>query len=160
MTTSYYKSTLEDGSSNYGTGKWHLPQDGQPGAWRIAYGELSFCQNGIHACRREDLIYWLGPRIFVFELLGDELVESGNKVLGRRGRLVSEMNWDEKVVKRYINSSRKHFRLSPVNWLVCRSAAQSALRMAWTSALWAAGPSASQSVWLTNNLFDHLEGRA
>ena len=165
--TLYYKSTKEDGGSTYGQGKWHLPKKGQPGAWRIAYGDLMMCDNGIHACQREDLIFWLGARMFVFELAGGELQTGSNKVLNRKGRLVFELVWGEEVARRYVDSTREHFGLSRIDWpWPSRSASPWVLPSEWPwvwPLTWPSGTlspwSVSRSAWLTNNLFDHLEGR-
>ncbi len=151
--TLYYKSTGPQGESNYGKGRWNLPtqaEDGSwiPGAWRIAYGKKIIpCQTGIHACRREDLVHWLGEKIWAFELAGEELVTENNKVVNRKGRLLFPLAWDVDIARAWVDDTREQFNWPPVDW---------------KSPYWASRaerPSALPSVWTTNRLFDYLEGR-
>jgi len=164
--TIYYKSTGPNGESSIGPGKWHLPQGDQPGAWRIAHGPLSLCNNGIHACRREDLIWWLGERIFTFELAGNELIESNNKVLNRKGRLLTELEaWNDDTARAWVDDCRREFEFSSIDWSVTWSATRLAARLATPSARRWARLSATrwelrlETQWSTNRLFDYLEGR-
>jgi hypothetical protein len=95
-----YKVLDENGCAAHGgQGQWNLPTD-KPGEWMPKIkGKLVPCENGYHACRREDLIMWLGPRIFELESRG-EMVVSGNKVVVRGARLTRELTtWNERTAR-------------------------------------------------------------
>jgi hypothetical protein len=81
--------------------RWPLPGDGAAGAWIAAEGRLRTCENGIHACRPQDLPHWIGDELWIVELEGD--VEVGeHKVVARRGRLVRRVEaWDEAAAARF-----------------------------------------------------------
>jgi hypothetical protein len=70
--------------------QWPLPQDGNPGPWLEAAAARP-CREGIHACRRQDLAYWVQHELWEIELDGD-VVEAENKVVARRGRLVRRID--------------------------------------------------------------------
>ena len=56
---------------------------------------LAECRNGVHACRAEDLAYWLDDELWEIELEG-ELVEGPLKLVARRGRLVRPLDaWND-----------------------------------------------------------------
>jgi hypothetical protein len=59
---------------------------GEPGRWVEADGEPAACRSGIHACRVEQLPYWLGEELWEIELDG-EVVEAERKLVAARGRL-------------------------------------------------------------------------
>lgn len=60
LTGPFYKVTGDKGGSiNGGTGRW------QPGKWRTVKGELEPCRRGLHLARRQDLVLWLGPAIWL-----------------------------------------------------------------------------------------------
>jgi hypothetical protein len=56
-----------------------------------ATGPLLPCRNGVHACRIDDLAYWLDDELWEVELLG-EIVEERLKLLAQRGRLVRPLD--------------------------------------------------------------------
>jgi hypothetical protein len=57
-------------------------------AWvEASSGELVPCRNGIHACRVEDLAYWIAEELWEVELSGETRV-GGDSILARKGRLV------------------------------------------------------------------------
>ncbi|MDQ3894570.1 MAG: hypothetical protein M3292_07895 [Actinomycetota bacterium] len=58
--------------------------------WVEATGPLAPCQNGVHACRVEQLPTWIDEELWTIELGGDHL-ESPELVLARRGRLVERV---------------------------------------------------------------------
>jgi len=61
-----------------------------PGAssWlEAAPGPLVACRNGLHACRVEDLAYWIAGELWEVELDG-ELIEAPDAIVARRARLV------------------------------------------------------------------------
>ncbi len=60
-----------------------------------ADGDLVACENGVHLCRRGDLVHWLNVRIFRAHYEG-EIIESGNKVVVRTAWLGGEFTtWNE-----------------------------------------------------------------
>jgi hypothetical protein len=89
-----YKVTDTDGRSFHGgRGKWTKNR------WRNVKGELVACENGLHLCRRQDLIYWLGPVIWRAEIDG-ELIEANDKVVARRARVVERLDtWNERTAR-------------------------------------------------------------
>jgi hypothetical protein len=63
-------------------------------SWLEAAGPLETCRSGIHACRVDQLPYWLADELWEVELTGE--IESAElQVLARRGRLVRLVEqWD------------------------------------------------------------------
>ena len=97
--TTYYKVLNEDGSCFHGgEGVWPLPTEDGPGEWVEVEGDLIACRNGLHGCRPKDLFEWFGPAIFVMEYEG-EVVVAGDKVVGRKARLVKRTAWDESTAR-------------------------------------------------------------
>jgi len=89
-----YKVTDANGYSMHGgTGKW------TPGKWRSVRGDLVPCEHGLHLCRPQDLIHWLGPVIWEAEVDG-EVIEQGDKVVARRARVVRRVDtWNERTAR-------------------------------------------------------------
>ena len=55
-TPPFYKVLGDDqGSHHGGTGRWVKNR------WRTVEGPVVPCSNGIHYCRRDQLVHWLGP---------------------------------------------------------------------------------------------------
>lgn len=101
MTEKLYKVLNADGNPFHGgSGRWHLPADDGPGEWMPTIkGELVPCKNGYHLCRKQDLIYWLGPAIFEAEARG-ERVDADNKVVVREARLLRRVDtWNERTAR-------------------------------------------------------------
>jgi hypothetical protein len=93
-TTALYK-VLGNGQTSYhgGSGKWTKNR------WRSISGDLMPCENGLHLCRRQDLLTWLGPEIWEAEYEG-ELVEADDKVVVRRARIVRKLDtWNERTAR-------------------------------------------------------------
>jgi len=90
-------------SCNGGNGKWRI------GRWmRPIKGELVPCENGYHLCRREDLIHWLGPNIFIAEHRGD-IVECNEKVVVREARITKELTtWNERTARLFAADCAEH----------------------------------------------------
>ncbi len=87
-----YKVTAENGASHHGgKGIW------TPGEWRTVEGTLDPCRNGIHYCRPDQLVQWLGPTIWLFEDGSpDETVDAGDKMVTRKGRIVERVEaWND-----------------------------------------------------------------
>ena len=83
---------LRGKAMNGGRGRWPLPHDDQPGKWVEVAGPLVACQNGLHVCRLDWLILWLGPTIWRVEIDG-ERIEQPDKIIARRGRLLDRCDW-------------------------------------------------------------------
>ena len=164
----YYKVLDANGDAIYGNGSWGLPRGKRPGCWEKAEGELVVCENGLHLCRRGDLVQWLGPRIFVAEIRGDELIESDNKVVVRSARLVSEFTtWNdctarlfaadcaERVLpifeKKHPDDTRPREAIEAARQFA-RGEIDAAARASARAAVWDA-----EHAWQTNRLFDYLE---
>jgi hypothetical protein len=77
-----------------GAGQWP-----KPGQWITASGPLKLCKKGtLHLCRRQDLVHWLGPEIWVAEARG-EIIEGDDKVGCLEARLVRKLPWDDLVAR-------------------------------------------------------------
>ncbi len=81
-----------DGRGPYSGHAWPLPRDGKPGRWVHAKGDLSACENGIHAASAEQAPHWIRERAFLIEL-GGEITDADGKLLARRGRLLRELDF-------------------------------------------------------------------
>ncbi len=171
-----YKVTDAEGRAFHGgSGKWVKNR------WRSVKGDLIPCENGLHLCRREDLLTWLGPVIWRAEADESELIDHDNKVVVRRARVVERLDtWNDRTTRLFAADCAEYAlqyatddirpTLEAVIYVVrCYaegqatdeelSAAESAARPAAWSAAWSAARSAAWSV-LTDRLFDYLEGRA
>jgi len=96
MTDLAYKVLDADRRSCHGgTGLW------TPGRPRSVRAALVPCQHGIHFCRRDQLVQWLGPTIWVFEDLSpDETIDAGDKMVTRKGRIVEQVEtWNETTAR-------------------------------------------------------------
>ena len=92
MSAVAYKVLAADQTPHHGgTGKWVRNR------WRTVDGTLIPCANGIHYCRRDQLIPWLGPVIWLFEDGSpDQTVEANDKMVTRRGRIIERVEtWDD-----------------------------------------------------------------
>jgi hypothetical protein len=85
----------DQGSFHGGTGRWVKRR------WRTVDGPLSPCRNGIHYCRRDQLVTWLGPAIWLFEDGSpEETVDAGDKMVTRRGRIVERVeSWNDTTAR-------------------------------------------------------------
>lgn len=93
-----HKFLAEDGTGVFSRFRWPLPNGG-PGPWVEA--EVDTCRTGVHACRVEDLPYWVAPALFEIELDGEIAAES-IKVVAPRGRLLRRVDsWDEATREEY-----------------------------------------------------------
>ncbi len=184
MTAStYYKVLKPKGRTIYGTGSWGLPSGKRPGKWMDADGPLIVCENGLHLCRRNDLVQWLGPCIFEAEHDGSEIIESDNKVVVRRARLVRQLDtWNDCAARLFAADCAEHvlpiFEAKRPNDDRPRKAIEAARAFArgeigaaawaaaWDAAWDAAGDAARDAAgdaageWQTDRLFKYLEGHA
>ena len=91
-----YKVLAADQSSHHGgSGKW------RKGQWCTVDGVLVPCRNGIHYCRRDQLVQWLGSAIWLFEDGSpDETIDGGDKMVTRKGRIVERVEtWNERTAR-------------------------------------------------------------
>jgi hypothetical protein len=80
-----YKFLDRQGRTLIRAARWPLPQGNGPGPWLEATTAKP-CREGVHACRLQDLAYWIHHELWEIELDG-ELVEAERKVVASRGRL-------------------------------------------------------------------------
>ena len=163
-----YKVTDADGYSMHGgRGKW------VPGRWRTVNGPLVPCYRGLHLCRPDDLVRWLGPVIWEAEYEG-EVIEAKDKVIARKARITGRVGaWNERTARLFacwcaeqalpyaapqdrdtlaetIRVARAYAegQATDAAWSArsaARSAAWSAARSAARSAAWSAAWSAARS---------------
>ncbi len=75
--------------------RWPAPAANGPGDWVAAEGDLENCRNGIHACRRSDLLGWIDDELWEIELDGP-IQELPSLVVAPRGRLTRRIDaWDD-----------------------------------------------------------------
>ncbi len=104
----FYKVLNEHGRSTYTNTAWPLPTDDGPGDWLKVEGELEMCSNGIHLCRPQDVVRWLGPVIYEAEPSG-EIIESDDKIVCRKARLVRRMGlWNERTARLFAADCAEH----------------------------------------------------
>ena len=93
----YQFKVLGDNKTSYhgGDGRWVKNR------WRTAEGDLVPCENGIHYCRQDQLVRWLGPQIWLFEDgTPDETLDAGDKLVTRKGRVVQRLDtWNETTAR-------------------------------------------------------------
>jgi hypothetical protein len=70
---------------------WPRPAGGGPGPWVEANRPRARCRRGVHACRIDDLPWWLAEELWEVEL-GGEVVAYAHKVAAPRGRLVRRVD--------------------------------------------------------------------
>jgi hypothetical protein len=66
---------------------WPAPGATHPGEWVSARQPLEPCGPGIHACRTQDLPFWLNDELWEIELNG-EVVEERQGLIAEHGRLL------------------------------------------------------------------------
>lgn len=90
-----YKFLNRDGTALLTGFRWRL------GEWVEASGPLAWCENGIHACRADDLPHWLGPELWRAELDG-EMLAADDGLVARRGRLLERIDaWSGGVAQAF-----------------------------------------------------------
>jgi len=102
------------------------PLDG----WIEADGPLALCRNGVHASRGGDLPGWLDDELWIVELDG-ELTEDGDIVLGRRGRLIRNVDtWDGTAALAFAESCVRRMHYQAVSALELVGREEDAVRLA------------------------------
>jgi len=103
MKETYYKVLKPDRKTIHANGQWPMP-----GKWLEAEGDLIPCANGLHLCRRGDLIQWLGPEIWTAEYEG-ERVDSNDKIVVRKARLIKRLDtWNERTQRLFACDCAEH----------------------------------------------------
>jgi len=90
----YYKFLHVDGTPCHGgSGRWHLPKDGQPAKWMRLIRNIELCVRGYHVCDVDHLIAWLGPALYTVEGDGVPLrhLDSLGKAVFQRARLLEKV---------------------------------------------------------------------
>lgn len=175
--TTYYKFLNDDGSACHGgLGKWNLPMGEKPGKWmpKLDDEKLSPCEYGYHLCRRQDVLGWLAPAMFIAEAKG-RIVTAGDKVVVGQARLVARLiAWNDRTARLFAaDCAEKAVNDAPEekDRAVFLSAIQTArlfaegqcskqdLSAAWNTALNAAGSAALNAAgsWQTDRLFHYIE---
>ena len=82
-----YKFLAGDRMSPFARVRW--PEPG--GGWVVASAAVGTCRRAVHACRVQDLAYWLGERLWRVELAG-QVADSPSKIAAERGRLLDQVD--------------------------------------------------------------------
>ncbi|MGH2512454.1 MAG: putative immunity protein, partial [Candidatus Limnocylindrales bacterium] len=103
MTEPLYKVTAVDGSAFHGgSGRW------MPNRWRTVKGVLEPCEKGLHLCRRDDLMHWLGPLIWEAEYEG-ERIDAEDKIVVRKARVTRRLDtWNERTARLFAADCAEH----------------------------------------------------
>jgi hypothetical protein len=80
---------------------WPAPEDGAPGAWVDASTGNGPCRDGIHACERDQLPFWIWEELWEVDLEG-EIERVGRKVRAPRGRLTRRIDtWTQATARSF-----------------------------------------------------------
>lgn len=75
-----------------------------PGEWVRASGDLARCRVGIHACRTQDLPWWLAEELWEIELDG-AVQPDEHKLVAPAGRLLRRVEeWTSECAQEYANA--------------------------------------------------------
>ena len=157
----YYKWTA-DNKPICGIGKYELPKGKRKGKWMEVEGELVMCENGFHACTREQLPYFCGTELWEVELDGVLDKPDARKVCARRMRFVRKLNWSRKDMEDYAQNCADQATLCAT--VAARNAARAARNAAWAAtwtaldAAWAARDAARerQVKWIEERVGEKL----
>jgi len=93
-----YKFLRNDGTTLITGFQWPSEE------WVESEGPLGWCENGIHACRVDDLPHWLGPELWVMELAGETL-PAVDSIIARKARLLDRIDaWSGGVAREFADS--------------------------------------------------------
>jgi hypothetical protein len=149
-----YKVLDNMASCHGGTHTW------VPGEWVRVEGELNPCKRGIHLCRDQDLIYWLGPQIWAAEYRGDDFIIHKDKVVVREARITTKYeSWNETTARLLACDFVKLTAARAAAWDAARAAARAAAWAAARAAAWAAARAAAWDAmrqWQTKQLMKLL----
>lgn len=107
MKETLYK-VLGKGGKPYhgGRGRWNTH-----GKWMSSIKEnqkLIPCHRGYHLCKREHLIRWLGPEIWIATYKGERITRA-DKVVVRKARLVKKFRtWTPKTIRLFLCDCADH----------------------------------------------------
>jgi hypothetical protein len=100
-----YKFLRDGGTSPFTGFGW--PSAGE---W-VEAGEVEPCRSGIHACRVQDLPFWLGQELWEIELDG-QVVQQERKMIAARGRLLRRVpGWNAELLDAFCAACRARTRL-------------------------------------------------
>lgn len=165
-----------------GTGTWP-----RTGTWLEVKGEIVPCEIGLHLCRQDDLVKWLGEEIWEAEIHPKaEIVEDDDKVVVSKARLVRKVKaWNERTARLFAADCAEHVlhlfedkypedkrprqdietarrcangKATKEELAAARDAAWAAARDAARAAAWAAARDAERK-WQTKRLMEYLEGK-
>ena len=86
-----------------GAGRW--PKSGE---WLEVEGTLVVCENGLHLCRKKELVEWLGPEIWEVEYSG-ETIQADDKIVVRKARLLKKLaTWNAKTARLFAADCAEH----------------------------------------------------
>ena len=107
---------------------FHWPE---PGMWvRAADDDVAACRTGIHACRAQDLPWWLADELWEIEL-DDEVQVDEHKILARAGRLGLRIEgWTPACADRYAQACAWRARDRAIQALTRTKHEQAASRLA------------------------------
>jgi hypothetical protein len=92
----FYKVLGRDGRSCHGgKGVWRKNR------WRGVNGPLVPCLNGLHLCRPEHLVEWVGPTVWRAEYDGEMIEhEHDDKIVARRARVTERIEaWNDRTAR-------------------------------------------------------------
>jgi hypothetical protein len=79
-----------------GTGSWHLPKDGQPGAWMPAVDTPVPCERGYHLATPAQAPVWLVNGCTIWEAEGRGVhVDRDDKSAWAEARLIRRLRWSK-----------------------------------------------------------------
>jgi hypothetical protein len=99
-----YKFLCAGGVGPFSRYAWPLPHDGGAGPWVSSATDAVLCHRAVHACRVDDLPWWLQDELWEAEL--DGTVTAGrHKVMAPRGRLLRRIDaWDARCAQRFADA--------------------------------------------------------
>jgi hypothetical protein len=99
-----YKFTRRGGRALFSAFAWPVPTAHGAGAWVELDGPLEVCRHGLHACRVEDLAFWLSEELFEIELAGEPLAYASGLVAQRARLLRPVANWNPNYAQRFADA--------------------------------------------------------
>jgi hypothetical protein len=90
-----YKFLRSGARTLFTKASWPLPAASGPASWfEASPGPLVPCRNGLHACKVEDLAYWLADELWEIEL-DAEWIRAPDALIARRARLLRRIDrWE------------------------------------------------------------------
>jgi hypothetical protein len=99
-----YKFTRRAGQALFSTFAWPLPTADGAGEWVEVEGPLEVCRHGLHACRIEDLAFWISAELFEVELAGEPLGYAAGLVAQRARLLRPVANWNPSCAQHFADA--------------------------------------------------------